>query len=91
MGRKATTPEQREQGSRLASRLREARLDRGHEQMDLAARTGVAVDTIRALEGNRTASPSFFTVARLALELGLGLDALARQALVPSDGGSRQD
>jgi ribosome-binding protein aMBF1 (putative translation factor) len=81
VGRKRTTDEQRREGERLAHRLRHARLDLGQDQVELARTTGLAVDTIRALEGNRTASPSFFTVARLARDLGLDLDELARDAM----------
>jgi transcriptional regulator with XRE-family HTH domain len=81
MGRHAITAEQRAEGQRLAASLREARVRRATPQAALATRSGIPLDTIRAMEGNRVASPSFFTVARLARQLEVTLDALAEEAL----------
>jgi transcriptional regulator with XRE-family HTH domain len=81
MGRKAVTDRQRAEGRRLAERLKAARVKAGREQPELARATGVPLDTLRALEAGRSASPSFFTVARLAHELDVGLDVLALHAM----------
>jgi transcriptional regulator with XRE-family HTH domain len=81
VSRRPLTPAQRAEGRRLAADLRSAREVRRQGQAELARRSGVSVDAIRALEGNRIATPSFFTVARIARELELGLDALARNSL----------
>jgi DNA-binding XRE family transcriptional regulator len=85
MGRRATTAEQREEGKRLAAALQAARHKSDRPQSALAKASGVSIDTIRAMEGNRVASPSFFTVARLARELEVTLDLLADRALGKSE------
>jgi transcriptional regulator with XRE-family HTH domain len=84
MGRRQITSQQRAEGQRLAASLRDARKRLPTAQTELAANSGVSIDTIRAVEGNRVASPSFFTVARLARELGVTLDGLADDVLAPA-------
>jgi transcriptional regulator with XRE-family HTH domain len=81
VGRHATTERQRAEGRRLAAALRQARQARNTPQASLALASGVPLDTIRALEGDRITAPSFFNVARLAAELELTLDRLAQDAL----------
>jgi transcriptional regulator with XRE-family HTH domain len=81
MGRQAVTKEQRAEGQRLAAALQAARLACEKPQTKLANESGVSIDTIRAVERNRITAPSFFTVARLARELELTLDTLAKNAL----------
>jgi transcriptional regulator with XRE-family HTH domain len=71
MGRHAISEQQRAEGRRLAGALRLARGARKTPQTQLADGSGVSVDTIRALERERIAAPSFFTVARLARALEL--------------------
>lgn len=60
---------------RLREALRGARRERGLSQQDLAARAGVAIGTVRAVETGRVVEPGFFTV--LALAAALELDAVA--------------
>jgi transcriptional regulator with XRE-family HTH domain len=81
MPRAALTAGQRAEGQRLARALQAARMRRKVPQAELAALSGVSVDTIRKLERDGILSPSFFTVARLARELGVKLDTLASDAL----------
>ena len=60
-----------ERGHRLGMLLREAR---GHRSMaDVAAASGVPVETLRKIETGRIATPAFFTVAALAASVGLSL------------------
>jgi transcriptional regulator with XRE-family HTH domain len=77
------TAEQRDEGKRLAKQLRQARQDADQAQSELAARAAVSLDFVRALEGGRVSTPSFSSVARLARELKIGLDSLAREVLPP--------
>ena len=42
----------------------------------VAAAVGMPVETLRKIESGRVPTPAFFTVATLACELGLPLDAL---------------
>jgi transcriptional regulator with XRE-family HTH domain len=75
------TPEERERGRRLGEVLREAR---GCRSMTaVAAAVGMPVETLRKIESGRVPTPAFFTVAALASELGLPLDALA-EACAPA-------
>lgn len=83
MPRRPLTAQQRAEGRRVAAHLKRAREGLEREQADLARRSGVSVDTIRALEGDRIATPSFAVVARLARDLQVKLDALADDALAP--------
>jgi transcriptional regulator with XRE-family HTH domain len=78
---KALRKDQLVEGRRLADALRAARERRAEPQTELAAATGISVDAIRKLEQARVPSPSFFTVARMARELNVRLDALADDAL----------
>lgn len=61
----------RDQAAALRALLRQARNDRNMSQQDLATGAGVSVGTVRALEGNRTVDPSFFTVLAIARYLGV--------------------
>jgi transcriptional regulator with XRE-family HTH domain len=55
--------------------LREAR---GHRSMaEVAAVSGVPVETLRKIETGRIATPAFFTVAALAAAVGLSLEQIA--------------
>ena len=47
--------------------------------VDVAARAGIPVETLRKIETGRIATPAFFTVAALAGALGLGIDKLAAE------------
>jgi transcriptional regulator with XRE-family HTH domain len=62
-------------GERLGMLLREAR---GHRSMaDVAAASGVPVETLRKIETGRIVTPAFFTVAALAAAVGLSLEQIA--------------
>lgn len=62
----------------LGRRLREARERRNLTQQELALRSEVNLDTLRAIEQGRTPNPGVMTILRLADELGTTIDALAR-------------
>jgi transcriptional regulator with XRE-family HTH domain len=64
----------RERGVRLGRLLREARATRSIGEVAGAA--GISADTLRKIETGRIPTPAFFTVAALAGELGLSLDAV---------------
>ena len=75
MVRPILSPAERERGRRLGATLREARGRRS--MVDVAAASGVPVETLRKIETGRIATPAFFTVAALARALGLDLATLA--------------
>lgn len=69
------SPEQRASGIRLG---RELRTVRGSRPMtEAAALAGISVETLRKIETGRIPTPSFATVAAIALAVGLSLDELA--------------
>ena len=75
MVRPPLTPAERMRGERLGMLLREAR---GHRSMaEVAAVSGVPVETYRKIETGRIATPAFFTVAALAAAVGLSLEQIA--------------
>jgi len=63
-------------GQELASRLTQARRTSGRSAEAVARSAGISVETVRSIEKGRTITPEFFTVAALAMELGLSLDEL---------------
>jgi transcriptional regulator with XRE-family HTH domain len=75
MVRPPLSPEDRVRGERLGTLLRQARGQRSMSQ--IAAVSGVPVETLRKIETGRIATPAFFTVAALAAALGLPLEDLA--------------
>ena len=80
MARSRATPEDKRRGQALASLLKAGREHRATTQRALADEADIALDTLRAIEAGRSASPAFFTVAALAEALELRLDDLARQS-----------
>ena len=62
-------------GERLGMLLRQARGQR--PMAEVAAASGVPVETLRKIETGRIATPAFFTVAALAAALGLPLEQIA--------------
>jgi transcriptional regulator with XRE-family HTH domain len=72
MVRPPLSPEQRARGERLGMLLREARGSRS--MTEIAAASGVPVETLRKIETGRIATPAFFTVAALAASVGLALE-----------------
>lgn len=49
---------------------------------EIAAASGVPVETLRKIETGRIVTPAFFTVASIAAALGLPLQHLASQCVV---------
>jgi transcriptional regulator with XRE-family HTH domain len=74
MVRPPLSPEERARGERLGMLLREARGPRS--MTEIAAVSGVPVETLRKIETGRIATPAFFTVAALAAAVGLSLEDL---------------
>jgi len=64
-------------GERLGVLLREARGAR--PMAEIAAASGIPVETLRKIETGRIATPAFFTVAALAAALGLSLEQIVSQ------------
>jgi transcriptional regulator with XRE-family HTH domain len=75
MVRPILSPAERARGCRLGAALRQARGDRS--MVEVAAASGVPVETLRKIETGRIATPAFFTVAALGSALGLDLASLA--------------
>jgi transcriptional regulator with XRE-family HTH domain len=75
MVRPMLTAEDRERGRRLGALLRAARADRS--MGEVAAASGVPVETLRKIETGRIPTPAFFTVAAIAAALDLPLETLA--------------
>jgi len=65
---------ERERGRQLGALLREARGDRS--MADVAAESGVSVETLRKIETGRIATPAFFTVVALAETVGVPVEDL---------------
>ncbi len=75
-------------GERLGMVLREAREHRS--MAEVAAVSGVPVETLRKIETGRIATPAFFTVAALAAAVGLSLEQIAsRCSATGPDAGRR--
>lgn len=74
MVRPMLTPAERERGARLGALLRQARGDR--PATEVAAASGVPVETLRKIESGRIPTPAFFTVVALADALGVPLERL---------------
>jgi transcriptional regulator with XRE-family HTH domain len=78
MVRPPLSPQERARGERLGRLLREAR---GRRSMtEVAAASGVPIETLRKIETGRIATPAFFTVAALAAALAIPLDDVVRQS-----------
>jgi len=65
------SPQERARGERLGMLLRQARGSRS--MAEVAAVSGVPVETLRKIETGRIATPAFFTVAALAEAVGVPL------------------
>ena len=81
------TPAERARGQRLGAALRQARGDRS--MVDVAARAGVPVETLRKIETGRIPTPAFFTVVALAEAVGITLGHLAVAADGSEEAGQR--
>ncbi len=80
------SPEERARGERLGMLLREARGPRS--MTEVAAVSGVPVETLRKIETGRIATPAFFTVAALAASVGLSLEQVVAYCARPETGES---
>lgn len=76
---------ERERGQRLGALLRGARAERS--MVEVAAQSGVPVETLRKIESGRIPTPAFFTVAALAAALGLRLEDVAAHCDAAAPGG----
>lgn len=81
MVRPPLSPEERARGERLGRVLREARGQRS--MTEIAAKSGVPVETLRKIETGRIATPAFFTIVALADTLGIPLEVIARRSSDP--------
>ena len=82
MVRPPLTPGERMRGERLGMLLREARGQRS--MAEVAAASGVPVETLRKIETGRVATPAFFTVVALAGAVGLSLDQITSRCSTPA-------
>lgn len=82
MVRPPLSPEERARGERLGKLLREARGPRS--MTEIAATSGVPVETLRKIETGRIATPAFFTIAALAAALGLSLEEIVGHTSAPA-------
>jgi transcriptional regulator with XRE-family HTH domain len=78
MVREALTELERSRGLALGAALRRARGDL--PVRELAARAGLAEETIRKIERGGVPTPALFTVAAIAAVLEVPLDTLVAQA-----------
>lgn len=81
MVREPLSPAEVERGQRLGALLRRARGQRSI--LDTALAAGVSPETLRKIESGRVATPAFPTVACIAAELGLSLDAVWAEIAQP--------
>jgi len=72
MVRLPLSPEEVMRGKLLGELLRRAR--GGRPMLDVALAAGISPETLRKIESGRVPTPSFSTVAMLAMVLGLSLD-----------------
>jgi transcriptional regulator with XRE-family HTH domain len=78
MVRPPLSPQERARGERLGRLLRAAR--GGRSMAEIAAASGVPIETLRKIETGRIATPAFFTVAALAAALAIPLDDVVRRS-----------
>jgi transcriptional regulator with XRE-family HTH domain len=76
MTRRKTPPEVRARSRTVVAVLRARRELLGWTQDELAKRSGINQDTIRALEQGRNPNLAFFTVSAWAKSVGVPLDRL---------------
>lgn len=82
MVREALSDADRARGLALGAALRRARGDL--PVRELAARSGLAEETIRKIERGAVPTPALFTVAAIAAVLDVPLDDLVRAATTPT-------
>jgi transcriptional regulator with XRE-family HTH domain len=74
MVRVPLTPDEIRRGQEIGALLREAR--GGRTLTEVAVGAGISPETLRKFETGRIPTPSFTTVALLAAQVGLSLDAI---------------
>lgn len=74
MPRRHTSNRERRRGSAFARRVKKRREELGLSQAELARRSGVGLDTLRAIEGERVPGPGLFTAADIVKALEGRLD-----------------
>ncbi len=84
MVRPPLSPQERARGERLGLLLRDARGSRS--MTEIAAASGIPVETLRKIETGRIATPAFFTVAALAAAVGLSLQEIVACCAGPQAG-----
>lgn len=77
------TEAERARGLRLGAVLRDARGER--PATEVAAASGVPVDTLRKIESGRVPTPAFFTVIALARALDLPVEHLVDLTVTSAD------
>ena len=77
IGRRETTPELTERNARLIGLLQSRRRELGLTQEQVAVRSGIGIDTFRAIEQGKSKNPGFFFIVDLSRALEISLDALA--------------
>jgi transcriptional regulator with XRE-family HTH domain len=86
MVRPPLSPQERARGERLGMLLRQARGPRS--MAEVAAASGVPVETLRKIETGRIATPAFFTVAALAEAVGVSLGEVVANCAAEQTGES---
>jgi transcriptional regulator with XRE-family HTH domain len=86
MVRPPLSPEERARGEKLGALLRGARGERS--MVEVAAASGVPVETLRKIEAGRIPTPAFFTVVALAAALDVDVAGLAGACAATDDAGA---
>lgn len=69
-GRPQLSDAEKKRGKLLGSHIQKARNQKGWKQEDLAAKSGIRINTLKSIESGRSFAPSIFTIADLADILG---------------------
>jgi transcriptional regulator with XRE-family HTH domain len=77
MVRPPLSPEERARGETLGAVLRAGRGPRS--MVEVAAASGVPVETLRKIEAGRVPTPAFFTIVALAAALDMSLEQIAHE------------
>jgi transcriptional regulator with XRE-family HTH domain len=85
MVRPRLSPQERERGEKLGAILREAR--GGRSMVEVAAASGVPIETLRKIEAGRIPTPAFFTVVALAFALDLSIEQIISRCTVNDQDG----
>lgn len=78
MGRKRITNNEQAAGDSLGKVLSERRRRLRLTQATLAKAASVDLDSLRGIEGGKSAKPSFFTIMKLAAILGITAEQIVR-------------